>query len=190
MKEKEEIEEWRDVPGYEGKYQVSNFGRVKSLARFVLNGNKHWQPERIFKKYLNNRGYEELKLYKGNREFKNVQLHRLVAQAFIPNPNNYPQINHIDGNPENSRVENLEWCTNSMNTKHAYDTGLKDPKNYKGSANCNAKLTDEQVINIRLDRKNGMSISEVSIKYGIRKNHVGLISNGHIWKHLLNKQEA
>lgn len=185
MKEKEEIEEWRDVPGYVGKYQISSLGRVKSLSRRMrANTGYYISRERIFKKY-NNRGYEEIKLYSGDDTFKNVQVHRLVAQSFISNPNNYPQINHIDGNPRNSRVENLEWCTNSMNTKHAYDTGLKDPKNYKGSGNPCSKITEQTVLDIREDRNSGKySLDQLSEKYNLRKNHISLITNRRIWKHI------
>jgi len=181
----ENIEIWRDVPGYEGSYQISSWGRVKSLPRRLrANTGYYTTKERIFKKY-NNRGYEEIKLYNGDDTFKNCQVHRLVAFAFIPNPNNYPHINHIDGNPRNSRVENLEWCTNSMNTKHAYDTGLKDPKNYKGEGNCNAKLTEEQVKLIRYKHEvKNMSVVELTNEYNISYGAIYAIVKRNNWKHV------
>ena len=184
MSKESEEEIWKDIPEYEEIYQISSHGRLKSLEREVKNRGKYMKPERIFNKYLNGLGYQIVKLYKGHKEFKNIPLHRLVALAFISNPNNYPQVNHIDGKPSNNNVENLEWVTNSMNTKHAYDTGLKDPKNYRGSGNASAKITEEDVINIREDRKNGLSLKEMAIKYQLRANHLSLITNKTIWKHV------
>lgn len=107
-------EEWRPVKGYEGLYEVSNMGRVKSL---------HYGKSRILKQITNTNGYMAVDLHKdGTRSPKRV--HRLVATAFIPNPHNKPEVNHKDGNKKNNTVDNLEWCTSSYNTKHAYRNGL------------------------------------------------------------------
>lgn len=97
------MEIWRDILGYEGLYQVSNEGRVRSL-----NYNKTKQIK-IIKPFISRCGYL-IVLFSMNGKRKHFQVHRLVAEAFIPNPNNYPQVNHKDENPENNRVENLEWC--------------------------------------------------------------------------------
>ena len=104
-------EEWRDIKGYEGRYQVSNLGRVKSL-----NYN-HTSREKILKAREDKVGYLYLNLYKNNKR-KTHKVHRLVAQAFIENPNNYPQVNHKDENKSNNRVENLEWCTHRYNLNY------------------------------------------------------------------------
>ena len=110
---KEEI--WKDIEGYEGLYQVSNMGRVKSLERTVRCGRGYKIiPERIRKARKNNYGYLQLNLYKDGK-IKSYKIHRLVAQAFLENPDNLPEVNHIDENKQNNYVENLEWCSKSYN---------------------------------------------------------------------------
>lgn len=111
----QKLEEWRDVVGYEEKYEVSNCGNVRSFkTKILLN------PP------LTPKGYVRVSLY--NKKSKNYLVHRLVAEAFIPNPDNKPFINHIDGNKENNRISNLEWTTSSENLIHAYENGLRKSK--------------------------------------------------------------
>ena len=104
------MEVWKDIKGYEGLYQVSNFGRVKSLPRIGTINN-----ERILKQSFHRKGYMEAHLCKDGFE-KIVKTHRLVAEAFIPNPENKPQVNHKDENKQNNRADNLEWCDNQYNS--------------------------------------------------------------------------
>ena len=127
---------WKDVVGYEGIYKISNFGRVKSFKQNKVV---------ILKKVLND-GYYSIGLRKDGKRFK-AKIHRLIAQAFIPNPDNKPFVNHIDGNKQNNCIENLEWVTGSENVRHAWQIGLN--KSQKGSKHHNAKLTDEDVKFIR-----------------------------------------
>lgn len=119
-------EEWRDVVGYEGLYQVSNLGRVKSLRRRLKHsdGRLRFYPEKIIKDLNTGTGYRHVCLYQNKRR-KQSYVHRLVAEAFIPNPNNFGDVNHIDGCKTNNHYQNLEWCSRSKNIKHAYDNGLK-----------------------------------------------------------------
>ncbi len=117
------MEEWKDI-GYEGLYQVSNFGRVKSLER-VISGKKY--KEKILT-CRNKHGYPVVALCKDGAH-KFVRVHRIVAQTFIENPLSLPEVNHLDGNKNNNRVTNLEWCTGRDNKIHAWVTGLaKKPK--------------------------------------------------------------
>lgn len=108
------VEEWKDIEGLKGRYQVSNFGNVKSLN---YNRKKY---ERILKPKKKRKGY--LHVHIGG---KSRSVHRLVANAFIENTNNFPCVNHKDGNKKNNNVNNLEWCSYSQNIKHAYKMGLK-----------------------------------------------------------------
>lgn len=125
------MEEWRDIKGYEGLYQVSSLGRVRSLDRISFHLNR-WGTltktrirGRIRRTNISNSGYSYLPLSKNGNDYC-AKIHRLVAEAFIPNPYNYPEVNHKDGNKQNNIVSNLEWCTHSMNHIHAVATGLAD----------------------------------------------------------------
>lgn len=112
------IEIWKDVKGFDGVYQVSNLGRVKGLER--ISSDNRFLPERILSTSLCSNGYLIAKLC-FNGKSKRISVHRLVASAFIPNPNNLPHINHIDENKTNNIVSNLEWCTPKYNAN--YGTG-------------------------------------------------------------------
>lgn len=104
---------WRDVEGYEGLYQVSNTGKVRSLNYRGIKGKK-----KILKGSTDKDGYHLIVLSKNNKQ-KTLKVHRLVAKAFIPNPNDLPCINHIDENKKNNCIWNLEWCTYKYNTKYS-----------------------------------------------------------------------
>lgn len=110
------MEIWRDIEGFEGLYQVSNKGRVKSLARY------HVRNDRIMKTSYDKDGYKRVCLRNNGIKIYKL-IHRLVAKAFIPNPNNYPVINHKDENHSNNKVENLEWCTVEYNNNYGTRNG-------------------------------------------------------------------
>lgn len=119
-------EKWKDIDGYEGYYKISNRGRVKRLD--VFDKNPKYNGNRLIKgglrkSTIQSNGYKSVMLTKESKS-KRFLIHRLVAIAFIPNPNEFPVVNHIDGNKLNNNVENLEWCTHSYNLKHAHSNGL------------------------------------------------------------------
>lgn len=117
---------WKPIKGYEGYYEVSDEGLVRSVTRIITDS---WCTRcfkgKILKPALHNgkQPYFYVTLSKDHKNRK-ILVHRLVAGAFIPNPDDKPQVNHKDGNVHNNCVTNLEWCTNAENTQHAYDTGL------------------------------------------------------------------
>lgn len=144
------IEEWRDIVGYEGKYQISNFGRVKSLERRNFAGNLIKQ--RIMKFGKTKDGYLQVPLAKlGKRSTKKV--HRLVAEAFIGIDNQKETINHIDGNKENNTTKNLEWANREEQVVHAYKNKLKTWNKKSRQNACNAVVNPIKVT----DKSNGVT---------------------------------
>lgn len=120
-----EVEIWKDIEGYEGYYQCSNLGRIKSLKRNYIagNGGVRKKPELILKGTPNNYGYHTLDLSReGNRN--STTIHRLIAMTFIANPSNLTEVNHKNCNKLDNRSENLEWTTKLDNNRHAQDNGL------------------------------------------------------------------
>ena len=114
---------WKDVVGYEGLYQVSNLGRVKSLSKFHCTSKNYsslgyWSKEKILKPIVGVQGYLYVSLYDKNKKKKSKRIHQLVAQAFISNPNNLPFVNHKDENVKNNVYSNLEWCTAKYNCNY------------------------------------------------------------------------
>lgn len=109
-----DLEEWRDIEGYEGLYKISSHGRVMSLHYRKSKA----ETNKIMKICNDSNGYKTILLCRGRNDHKHHRINRLVASAFIPNPNNYPVVNHIDENPANNHVSNLEWCTISYNTSY------------------------------------------------------------------------
>ena len=145
-------EVWKDINGYEGCYQVSNLGRIKSLDRMTNNQyGEYFMKGRILKNsIIKEKGYCRVSLNNGNGKISK-RVHRLVAEAFIPNPENKPEVNHKDGNKLNNCVSNLEWCTNKENIEHSIRTGLK--KHCNGCSNSSSKFTEEDIIFIRKNYK-------------------------------------
>lgn len=131
-----EGEVWKDVVGYEGLYQVSDKGRIKSLRREIIykNGRIHTYEERILKVFKDEDGYNRINLTK-TKTHKQYAIHRLVAEAFLPNPDNLPQVNHKDENPSNNNVENLEWCDSTYNINYGTRKDKIRKKVYQYSTN-------------------------------------------------------
>ena len=177
MKQQEEV--WKDVSGYEGLYKISNYGRVMIMSRFQDKGRfSHFSKQRTKLQFKNQRGYLRIGLIKNGKN-KNFSVHRLVAEAFIPNPENKEQINHIDGNKENNHTSNLEWCTGKENCTHAFKNGLNWCRN-KGRINLINKRTKQviqlndfgQLINVF------NSIRQAGINTGVNDSLIHRCMNG------------
>ena len=154
-------EVWKDIKGYEGQYIVSNLGNVRSLDRYV---NTYHGPRiclgQPLKQYIGHDGYLHVALSKCKKH-KRIMVHRLVAEAFIPNPDNKPQVNHIDGNKQNNCVDNLEFCTASENQLHSVRVLKHKP--YKIPSMFGAKHWRSKIV---LQIKEGKIIAEF---YGTRE---------------------
>lgn len=172
------MEIWKDIKGYEGLYQVSNYGRIKTLSRFKRS--KGFNKEKILSPGKSKSGYLTVLLYKNN-ERKNKSVHRLVCEAFIKNKYNKKTVNHKDGNKHNNKLENLEWTTYSENGIHAFKKGLNKPS--KGEKNGNSILDKQKVLEIRcLCEK--LSNAEVSRILNVNKGTVSDVKLRKTWNHI------
>ena len=160
----------KDVCGYEGLYKVDENGNV-----FSVRNNK------LLKRMMFPSGYEYVHLCNGKGKTKLFRVHRLVAETFIPNPNNLPEVNHKDGDKLNNNVKNLEWCTNLENMRHSVETGLR---NIKGENNPSAKLTVKDVVNIRkeyIPKSKEFGTVALARKYGVTNVMIGKIIRNECW---------
>ena len=178
---------WKDIEAYEGLYQVSNLGRVRSLDRKMVrsNGRPCTRKGQILRTNKVWSGYLLVRLCNGGVE-QDYTVHRLVAKAFIPNRENKPQVNHIDGNKQNNQVNNLEWCTNGENVKHALRTGLI--REQKGDNASHRTLTSDEVRYIRenhikYDKEYGATA--LGKRFGVATSCIIAIVKRKTWKEIL-----
>lgn len=157
---------WKDVVGYEGYYQVSNLGRVKSLDRYVQRGQgTRLVHGRILNQAVNTNGYLRVILSRGNKT-KNTLVHRLVAEAFIPNPEHAAVVDHIDNNRQNNSVSNLRWCTQSENIEKSYRQGRRTSV-FNLDAIQQKRIASVSKPVIRSDGMSYKSVSEAASDLGV-----------------------
>lgn len=177
----DEIEIWKDIPRFKGYYQISTFGNMRSVDRVV--SRKHLHSNKIkgqlIRYYTNRDGYIYVSV-SFNAKMMMVFPKREVAIAFIPNPENKPEVNIIDGNKRNLHYKNLEWNTKKENVQHSMRTGLNG-----GEKHPSAKLKEKQVLDIRR-RYSGKygEYSELAREYGVCSNNIKDIVKGETWKYI------
>lgn len=183
---------FKDIPGYEGFYQVSDKGSVKALERTYkqfngLTGNYNYRvyPEKLMFIEEDKDGYLKTRLSKDGSQ-KKFFIHRLVALTFIPNNQDKPEVNHIDGNKKNNTLANLEWVTTSENQRHAIANKLYETA--KGESSGTSKLKESEVREIHKLWSTGEVTQEyLSKKFGIAGSAISRIVNGVRWRHIYNE---
>ena len=160
----------KNIVEYGDNYAISNTGKIKNIT----NG-------RILKPYVKKNGYLQIDLFL-NKKRKKYYLHRIVALAFIPNPESKPEVNHSDGDKNNNNVSNLEWHTRLENVNHSITTGLK---NQNGSKNSSSLLTEDMVVEIRkLYGEKRYKQIELAKMFNVSKQTISLVVNRKSWKHV------
>ena len=175
-------EKWKFIKGFDKNYQVSSYGKIKTMNRPVYrkSGKIHYiVKEKILKCYLSTSGYIATSLRLNDKETK-LYIHRIVASHFVPEIFGKTHVNHKDGNKLNNNADNLEWVTPKENIEHAIRSGLL---NNKGHNHGLSKLTDREILFIRNDYPS-LSNKEVALIYSIHYMHVSKIRNNKTWKHI------
>lgn len=163
--------EMKEIPGYQGRYWVSEHGRVWSAYSMkFLTPVEHRD------------GYLKVRLCLRGVETECL-IHRLVAVAFVPNPDGKPEVNHLDADKKNNTADNLEWATRSENMKHAAAAGVLAPVDNRGEKNGQAKLTTDQVLQIRAMR-GAQTQTHLAEVFGVSRRTIGMIFSGARWPHV------
>ncbi len=165
--------------------------QIKNFEHYYVdeNGNVYSKKTGKLKKLsliLTHYGYYEVQLSSSLNKLR-AKVHRLVAECFIPNPNNLPQVNHLDGDKLNNHVSNLEWCTPKDNLKHARENGLNNSKpipNGRGEKNSRSKLTESLVLEIRKKASKSITHKQLGIDYGVAESTISGIVSRIRWKHI------
>lgn len=185
------MEIWKRIRKFNNQYEVSNKGRIRSVEAVIIrsNGRKYTRKSKVLKPDINHSGYA-IGAVCVDKKLISYKVHRLVAEAFISNPDNKPTVNHINGIKHDNRVENLEWATRKEQAIHARDTGLTTI--IKGEDIGNSVATEEQVREIRefvyMMRQKGIiryGRKVLCDRMGLTESCVKDIINGRTWKHLL-----
>lgn len=174
-------EQWRPILGYDKYYEVSNKGGVRRI-HYKANPTLKYLKPRVTNKFWYNVNLCV------NSKARNYPIHRLVAIAFIPNPENKPCVNHKDSNGFNNKVENLEWCTHKENMQHAARKGRMVLPETRGSKNSQAILNERDVLRIKMALKTGLRGRELAKIYGVAETTISMIKVGRHWTHIKLKE--
>lgn len=174
-------EEFKDIPGWEGMYQAGNHGTVRSLDRIVVSctGKAYHRKGKIMPQHYNEDGYRVVYLTRNGRD-RTLGVHRAMALAFIPNPDNKPMVNHLNAKRDDNRLDNLEWCTNAENIKHSFNLGISDNR---GDKHPRRVLTMEMVRQIRNELATGKTPQEVADIVGTKRRNVYAVRDRQNWNY-------
>jgi len=165
------MESWKPIDGFGNRYEVSDIGRVRRVGRYARKNDGGVLSPRILNGYPTATLSHECK-------GKAIGVHRLVAMAFVPNPDNKPHVNHIDNNTMNSHASNLEWCTPMENVHHAMKTGSF----VRGEKNGMAKLTAADIELATILRRDGMSGTKIAARFGVTNATMYKALSGKTWQ--------
>jgi len=172
----------KDIPGFEGLYAITDKGEVWAYPKTSYYNFGRWKDGRFLKSWLIGNGYKMVILYKEGIR-KNFLVHRLVAMSFVPNPNGFNEVNHIDGDRLNNNFSNLEWVDSKSNKKHAWEKGLY---NHKGSNHYLSRFTDKDIRKIRnIFNAGKMSQRSIARQYGVHQMTISHIVRYKTWKHVI-----
>lgn len=183
-------EEWRPVVGYEGLYEVSNHGRVRSFGRYRrgINDSKRFCPGRILTLILNKDGYPIVNLYAStdSTSKKTFRVHRIVADAFLcPAPDGKNEINHINGIKTDANATNLEWVSHAENQAHAGRIGLMA----HGDSHPKTLLSTNEIHEVRVLQLQGLSQREIGERFGVSRHVIGFVLRGQTYKHVRRERQ-
>lgn len=172
------MEQWKPIDRFNGRFEISDLGRLRNTA-----------TSKILKYTINPNGYYACSIKPDGRKGKSycLRIHREIALAFIPNPNNLPQVNHIDGNKLNNTLQNLEWVTNKQNAQHAHNLGLRNSCYKRGVEHYAHKLSEDDVKYILTHYKpfdKIYSARALAKKFNVAHQHISKITSNENWKHI------
>lgn len=169
------MSEFTQIP-FIPKYEISRDGVIRNIRTKKIRKVLLWG---LYYNFSDNNWDKERKKYKTT----NYKLHRILMEVFVPNPSNYPFVNHKDGNKLNNNLDNLEWCTNQQNMDHAYSTGLS---NNTGENNGRSKLRNEDIPVIRKLLEDGVPGMQIAKRFNVNKSRIYNINHGRSWSHVPN----
>lgn len=180
-------EKWRPIDGFESSHEVSNLGRIRTIEREWVGVTPRGHParrktaQRVCGQRVSRNGYMQVALCVGGKPHSKL-VHRIVAHAFIPPAHNCEQVNHVNGDKTDNRVENLEWTTARGNQLHAIANGLA--RGRRGMEHGMSKLTDSDVREIRRLLARGVVQRRIAEQFGVAPCKITMIKHGTAWKHV------